>query len=371
MHTFGVTLSSGVHTLKIVHAYTGLLENSFKLDISTTDIVTPYWPRLTLQNSNSILLMLYQSDSSIVFNGGTASNPLKVISINSDIADNTTMTSLGSLTPNDTTYSTIAVNLLYNGVACVCGGNQSSWTVTRYFKFLGLYNCGAGSWATPTLAGTLSVKVKNAYINGTQQSQEFTLQWNGTALSLASDDKTIIYQLDTNDYYTSLPSICMTAIASSKGAYVSSLYPMQAGVSDIGSVSQPFDQVYANSYMNMFPVGAIYMSVNPTSPAGLFGGLWEEIKDRFLVGAGNLYTVNEQDGEASHTLTVAELPSHTHSYNNFRYGGGKTVATPGNGSYWMGGGSSTSGSTGSGTAHNNLPPYLAVYMWKRLPDSTT
>ena len=396
MYTFGVTLSSGVHTLKVVHAYTGLLENMFKLDISTTDMVTPYWPRLASRTGtgNEILLMLYQSDSSIVFNGGTASNPLKVISINSDISDTTTMTSLGSFTPNDTTYNTMAINLLYNGVACVCGGNQTSWTVTRYFKFLGLYNCGAGSWATPTIAGTISVKVKNAFINGTQQSQEFTLQWNGTALSLASDDKTISYQLDTNDYYTSLPSICMTAIVSSKGAYVSSLYPMKAGVGNIGSVSQPFNQVYANNYINMFPVGAIYMSVNPTSPASLFGGRWEALGENHT-----LWTTAWTDSTTTDLTTAddipAGIPNVTGGFSADNVARDVNISSKGAFTWGFAWACFTSSANynstigwkfdaSKGEIHNgsysNLvygksdtvqPPAYKIYAWKRLPDSTT
>ena len=65
-----------------------------------------------------------------------------------------------------------------------------------------------------------------------------------------------------------------------------------------------FDKIY--------PVGSIYMSVNSTSPATLFGGTWEQMKDRFLVGAGNDYGVNSLGGSAWHQLTVSELPKHSH-----------------------------------------------------------
>jgi hypothetical protein len=51
----------------------------------------------------------------------------------------------------------------------------------------------------------------------------------------------------------------------------------------------------------VYPVGAIYMSVNPTSPASLFGGTWEALKNRFLVGAGDTYAVNATGGATTHT----------------------------------------------------------------------
>lgn len=56
-----------------------------------------------------------------------------------------------------------------------------------------------------------------------------------------------------------------------------------------------FDKIY--------PVGSIYMSVNSTSPATLFGGTWEQMKDRFLVGAGNDYAVNSTGGSTTHSHT--------------------------------------------------------------------
>lgn len=80
----------------------------------------------------------------------------------------------------------------------------------------------------------------------------------------------------------------------------------------------------------VYPVGSIYMSVSSTSPATLFGGTWVQLKDRFLLGAGDTYTNGATGGVASitytpagtnsggavsnHTLTVAQIPSHNHSF---------------------------------------------------------
>ena len=113
----------------------------------------------------------------------------------------------------------------------------------------------------------------------------------------------------------------------------------------------------------VYPVGSIYMSVAETSPASLFGGTWERIEDRFLLAAGSTYTAGDMGGEAAHTLTVSEMPSHNHTYT-----------IPGNetGTSWYGasgtakGAPQSSGDSGGGQPHNNMPPYLAVYMWKRV-----
>lgn len=64
----------------------------------------------------------------------------------------------------------------------------------------------------------------------------------------------------------------------------------------------------------IYPVGSIYMSVNSTSPATLFGGTWTQIKDTFLLSAGDTYTAGDTGGEATHTLTSGEMPIHNHTF---------------------------------------------------------
>ena len=63
---------------------------------------------------------------------------------------------------------------------------------------------------------------------------------------------------------------------------------------------------------DIYPVGSIYMSVNGTDPARLFGGAWERIKERFLLGAGDTHTAGSTGGEFEHKLTINEMPSHKH-----------------------------------------------------------
>jgi hypothetical protein len=119
----------------------------------------------------------------------------------------------------------------------------------------------------------------------------------------------------------------------------------------------------------IYPVGSIYMSVSEISPATLFGGEWEQLKDRFLLGAGDTYTAGDEDGEAEHTLTIEEMPAHTHSSNSVRVtekSGGSAAMRNANLSDLATDVSKPEvTSAGGGAAHNNMPPYLAVYMWKR------
>lgn len=120
----------------------------------------------------------------------------------------------------------------------------------------------------------------------------------------------------------------------------------------------------------VYPVGAIYMSTVATNPKTLFGfGTWEQIKDTFLLAAGSTYTGGSTGGEATVTLTTKQIPAHNHSIFYPNAGAGNDYAPIGypnvgsKSTYWAVG--SYTGDVGGGEAHNNMPPYLAVYVWKR------
>ena len=135
----------------------------------------------------------------------------------------------------------------------------------------------------------------------------------------------------------------------------------------------------------IYPIGSIYMSANNVSPQIFFGGTWEQIQDRFLLAAGSSYSAGSTGGEATHTLTMDEMPAHQgHMYDNFDSSGYVDRGGDTN-SYYVN--SSASGyatyenrpykvvsgnefvmqgyTRGGSVAHNNMPPYLTVYMWKR------
>lgn len=117
--------------------------------------------------------------------------------------------------------------------------------------------------------------------------------------------------------------------------------------------------------LDVYPVGSIYMSVNATSPQTLFGGTWEQIQDCFLLAAGSSYAAGSTGGEETHTLTISEMPSHNH---NLRIQGTETAAnalTYASQKNRYGAGGTLVQNTGGGQPHNNMPPYLAVYVWQR------
>lgn len=121
----------------------------------------------------------------------------------------------------------------------------------------------------------------------------------------------------------------------------------------------------------VLPVG-IYISLSAaTDPATLWGGAWERVDEgRTLISAGSTYTAGSTGGEATHTLINSEMPSHNHAIWYPNEGAGNNSAQIGypsvasKSTYYAVG--SNTGDVGGGEAHNNMPPYLAVYIWHRI-----
>lgn len=115
-----------------------------------------------------------------------------------------------------------------------------------------------------------------------------------------------------------------------------------------------------------YPVGAVYISLQGTSPASLFGGSWTQIQNRFLYAQGT-YGAGATGGEETHVLSVSEMPSHNHGVPVIEAGnaGGGYNHIQYDGWYTNNANTLTTQYTGSGAAHNNMPPYYVVYMWRR------
>ena len=174
-------------------------------------------------------------------------------------------------------------------------------------------------------------------------------------------------------------------------------------IEEHNNLEQRFDNFIQNQLVNLiYPLGSIYMSVNNVSPSTFLGGTWEQIQDTFLLCSGSKYGAGSTGGEETHTLTQAESPAHTHTRGSMEIGGFFSATIPDyhsntaegafvgggrsagyNGANYRAGNSSPStpmygydfyasrswtgatSSVGSNQPHNNMPPYLAVYVWKR------
>ena len=109
------------------------------------------------------------------------------------------------------------------------------------------------------------------------------------------------------------------------------------------------------------------MSINNTNPQTLFGGTWEQLQNRFLLGAGSSYNAGATGGESSHTLTINEMPSHNHETTQHLLKKSVTASSSAHVTGWDDNYDTVmyTARTGGDQAHNNMPPYLVVYMWKR------
>lgn len=157
----------------------------------------------------------------------------------------------------------------------------------------------------------------------------------------------------------------------------------------------------------LFPIGALYLSVDGTDPSVLFGGTWEQVKDKFLLCSGNVYENGSIGGNTNTTLSVANIPAHTHTRGTMNIIGEFRAYSDYNlnntefqsalkGPFWyytderdnygtasnVQDGSSDAcrqihfdasrawtgetSSVGSGASFSNLPPYIAITVWKRV-----
>ena len=176
----------------------------------------------------------------------------------------------------------------------------------------------------------------------------------------------VINDLETNEPARPLSAAQGAALGTALAALHQTVDALQS------ALSQKPDLVYQ--------VGDIHITTSTQSPAAIYGGTWEQLKDRFLLAAGSAYAAGSTGGEAAHTLTENEMPRHYHdlaqqntaattklglwdSYikSNYQVLDQVYDSTQNIKAYMYG-----TRSAGSGAAHNNLPPYLAVYMWRRV-----
>ena len=136
---------------------------------------------------------------------------------------------------------------------------------------------------------------------------------------------------------------------------------------------QSLESTAVTGFSGAYPVGSVYVNASDgTDPATLLGfGTWARIgQGRVLVSEGTglddnndsqTFNIGDQGGEYEHTLTVDEMPAHTHTDIGQQVG--DADGSPGGQGY---SGSHSTGSAGGSQAHNNVQPYLTVYMWTRV-----
>lgn len=268
-------------------------------------------------------------------------------------------------------------------------------TLIEYIKLTCSLNAGA-----PTTAGVATLKISGNYWNGTfgAVANTLTVQYRYKTQGGSYGSWTTVSATKSNNTYN--------ATATISGLNYQTTYVFQARAVDKLATINTDEQARrttpifdwskndfnvngtlkvnnTNIFDLIYPVGSFYISAKSTNPATLFGGTWEQIQGRFLLGRSSSYPVGSMGGEATHTLTESEMPSHkghlsaefvgTVPQGKGNYKGflnlDKMTAYGDVGRGWnVYAGNEmhpASEAVGGGQAHNNMPPYLSVYIWKR------
>jgi len=233
---------------------------------------------------------------------------------------------------------------------------------------------------TGTLTGTRTVvvpSVEKVYVvdasGVTYGGNTLTIKTSGgTGVTLTS--RNIVY-CDGTDVY----EVSNVFDASTLGALASLDTVDTAQIEDEAVTVAKLDVATLTTTLgsSLFPVGSTYLTMVNTNPGTLLGfGTWvQRAQGRFLVGVGTgtdansdtrAYTQgNDSVGEYEHTLTVSEMPSHTHSNDAASIVGSPSVTGPNLGNLTPYLKPATVSSTGGDAAHENSPPAFGVYVWER------
>ena len=202
-----------------------------------------------------------------------------------------------------------------------------------------------------------------------------TLATNKDDISkLKADNVTITGSLNAHE--VSIESLSTNKLnvtdADSKYATIENLNVTNENVRKLNEDYTNFKEAskdWVKHILDVYPVGSIYISYGHTSPATLFGGTWERISNRFLYGCDDSGTIGATGGESEVTLTTDQLPSHYHNQRVLAAdsSGSKTgkcdYYTQSAGNIYAQG--IATENIGGGKAHNNMPPYIQVSIWRR------
>ena len=416
------------------------IECEFKADtysgttlVGTSDIVSatftatgnPVINSTAVVDTNSVTTALTGSSSKIVKYASNVqitvnttpqnSSTIKTITVNGVTA---TLTTSSGVTTGVATITSPSSNVFSIVVTDSRGYSTSTSVTIASSNFINYIPLTISTYAIVRNAptdGKVNISVGGNYYNGSfgSVSNTLTIQYRyrvkngtwGSWTTISNTDYTYAitdYQLSGFDYQTQydfelkvadkVNTLTITGIAVSKGI------PIVNWEDSFFNVNGELRKNNENIFLSLYPVGSVYISTSSTNPGTLFGGTWEQIKDRFLLACGSTYSNGSTGGSASlqsHTHSIPALSgtaaSSTHSHvvttKTTSYGSGsqtswrclswpgtsadytQTVYTnngtaDGSHTHSVTTNASTSGTSGSGSA-GNMPPYLAVYIWKR------
>ena len=181
---------------------------------------------------------------------------------------------------------------------------------------------------------------------------------------------------DFNSAMTAIDNGINSAATSASGAATTAAQALTDAAAAASSATSAYNaaaaaQKAADDAANRCPFPIGYGGFFQTDPTSIYAGTtWEQKKDVFILASGDTYGAGSTGGESTHTLTVDEMPSHTHNINR-GWGGnsgssGHMISTEDSLNYEHYSDSELiTTPTGGGKAHNNMPPYFAMPFWVR------
>lgn len=190
-----------------------------------------------------------------------------------------------------------------------------------------------------------------------------------TALSGKADTADLGPVCFSNDYDDLNDKPNLAAVATS-GSYTDLTNKPSVPTKTSELVNDSHFMTPSNFVDYIYPVGSYYWTSASIDPSVVLGGTWEQIKDKFVLAAGDTYSVNATGGEVAHTLTLNEMPVHDHRASNtgglYVWGGANSSKfAEGSGGYETLLSGVYTSVTGGGQAHNNMPPYIVAFCWHR------
>jgi hypothetical protein len=191
----------------------------------------------------------------------------------------------------------------------------------------------------------------------------------GNSITVRTSNSTNTISIEAGDvaFFITTPTELIPIIQTGGGGGAN----LQAinNLSDVANVRQSIEN------LGIFPIGSIYITTTATNPQAYLPGFWQAAAEgRVLIGVGTGTDINavnktiaaaEIGGEYDHQLTVPELPAHTHTETRHTFQTGDDFG-PGLGIRFQSVVTVDSGSTGGDQPHNNVQPYLGVYIWERI-----
>lgn len=263
-----------------------------------------------------------------------------------------TKVDLSGYAQTDGTYAGMTVGNAASAVKAEQDGNGNTITTT-YAKQADLTNLSNNlPNAYVSVAGAQTITGAKIFQKDAQNSKPLIIQSGGVTTSIG----------DKNGAWTQIMTSATTNGFGFEG-HINAMAGYSIYSADKGEVA------YKSDFLNvLFPVGAYYITESVTTPASLFGGEWVRVTNKFLYGATAQSNAGTEGGEAQHTLTISEIPSHYHTMG-VQENQGDIIAQ---GPFDVTGGYNpnflnliNTSDVGGGSAHNNMPPYRTVNIWRR------